>query len=168
MVHPWSRQRVGRVLNTGGVVEVTEVREGVTAARVIFGCEPITLGDRVVPFSVPPFPPAEKVAQPTTKQLEGTVINAVYMLEIPAQRQIVFMDVGRGQGVSPGDVFAIYRPSPPAVNPLDGQRVGLPPERRGEATVLRVTDTTATAVISDSANYTQPGDRVALSRQMQP
>jgi hypothetical protein len=168
VVHPGTGERVGRVLNTGGVVEVTEVREGVVAARVILGCDPITVGDRVIPFSVPPFPPAERVAQPTTKQIEGTVISAVYMLEIAAQQHIVFMDVGKGQGVNPGDVFAIYRPSPPAVNPLNGQRVSIPPERRGEATVLRVTESTATAVISDSANYTQPGDRVALSRQMQP
>jgi hypothetical protein len=76
--------------------------------------------------------------------------------------------VGKKQGVNPGDVFAIYRPSRPAVNPLNGEVVGIPPERRAEATVLRVTETTATAVISDSADYTQPGDRVALSRQMQP
>jgi hypothetical protein len=168
VIHSQTGQRVGRVLNTGGVVEVTGVREGVVAARVILGCDPITPGDRVVPFSMPPFPPADKVAQPTTKELEGTVINAAYMLEIPAQQQLVFMDVGKGQGVNPGDVFAIYRPSRPAVNPLTGQVVGIPPERRGEATVLRVTETTATAVISDSASFTQPGDRVALSRQMQP
>lgn len=168
LIHPWTRQRAGRILNTGGVVEVTGLREGVVVARVIFGCDPITLGDRVVPFSVPPFPPAEKVAQPATKQLEGTVINTVYTLDIVAQQQVVFMDVGKGQGVNPGDVFAIYRSSRPAVNPITDQPVGIPPERRAEATVLRVTDSTATAVISDSTNYSQAGDRVVLSRQMQP
>jgi LysM repeat protein len=168
MVHPSTRQRAGRVLNTGGVVEVTGLREGVVVARVIFGCDPITLGDRVTPFSVPPFPPAEKVAQPATRQLEGTVINAMYMLEVVAQQQVVFMDVGKGQGVNPGDVFAIYRSSRPAVNLITDQLVGIPPERRAEATVLRVTESTATAVISDSTNYSQAGDRVVLTRQMQP
>jgi LysM repeat protein len=168
VMHPYSRRGVGRVLYAAGVVEVTGLREGIVLGRVILGCDPITLGDRVVPFSMPPFPPAEQVAKPTTRQLEGAVVAAYYQLQMVAQQQVVFMDVGKAQGVNPGDVFAIYRPSPPVVDGATGRVVDIPPERRGEATVLRVTDATATAVISVSARDSRPGDTVVLSRQIQP
>jgi LysM repeat protein len=168
VTHPWTRQGVGRVLYAAGILEVTGLRGEVALARVIYSCDPMTLGDRVVPFSMPPFPPADKVAQPATRQLEGAIIDAARQLHSVAQQQIVFLDLGRTQGVNPGDVFAIYRPSQPVVNPATGQTVAIPPERRGEATVLRVTDTTSTAVISESARDSSPGDHVVLSRQIQP
>jgi LysM repeat protein len=168
VVHPFSRRSVGRVMYAAGVIEVTGLREGVALGRVIVGCDPITLGDRLVPFSMPPFPSADQVAKPATRQLEGAIVAAYYQQQMVAQQQVVFMDVGRAQGVNPGDVFAIYRPSPPAVDAATGRAVGIPPERRGEATVLRVTDATATAVISESARDSRPGDLVVLSRQIQP
>jgi len=168
VTHPWTRRGVGRILYSAGILEVTGLRGEVALARVIYSCDPMTLGDRVLPFSMPPFPPADKVAQPTTRQVEGAIVDAARQLHNVAQQQIVFMDVGRAQGVNPGDVFAIYRPSLPVVNPTTGKIVAIPPERRGEATVLRVTDTTSTAVISESARDSSPGDLVVLSRQIQP
>jgi hypothetical protein len=168
LTHPWSRRGVGRILNAAGILEVTGLQGEVALARVIYSCDPMTLGDRVLPFSMPPFPPADKVAQPTTKQVEGAIVDTNRQQGIVAQQQIVFLDVGQVQGVNPGDVFAIYRPSLPVVDPTTGRAVKIPPERRGEATVLRVTPTTSTAVISESARDSRPGDLVVLSRQIQP
>jgi hypothetical protein len=168
LTNPWTRRGAGRVLYAAGVLEVGRLSGEVAIARVIYSCDPITLGDRVLPFSMPPFPPADKVAQPTTRQVEGTIIDAARQQHHVALQQIVFMDVGKAQGVNPGDVFAIYRPSLPVINPSTGETVRIPPERRGEATVLRVTETTSTAVISESSNDSSPGDLVVLSRQIQP
>jgi hypothetical protein len=80
---------------------------------------------------------------------------------------MVYLDVGTGQGIGPGDVFAVYRPNLPAVNTAIGEVVPIPPDRLGEAVVIRVTNTTATAVISASAKELRAGDRVVLSRQIQ-
>ncbi len=168
LTHPWTRRGAGRILYSAGVLEVTELRGEVAVARIIFGCDPMTLGDRVLPFSMPPIPPADKVAQPTTRQLEGAIIDAARQQRTVALQQIVFLDVGRTQGVNPGDVFSIYRPSLPVANPTTGGVVAIPPELRGQATVIRVTETTSTAVISESARDSSPGDSVVLSRQIQP
>jgi len=166
--HPWTGRATGRILYSAGALEVTGLSGEVALARVIYSCDPMTLGDRVLPFSMPPFPPADKAAQPTTRQVEGAIVDAARLQRTVALQQIVFLDVGQAQGVNPGDVFAIYRPSLPVANPTTGATVVIPPERRGEATVLRVTETTSTAVISESARDSSPGDRVVLSRQIQP
>ena len=81
---------------------------------------------------------------------------------------MVYLDVGSDQGVGPGDVFAVYRPSGASPNPLTGQAVSIPPERLGEATAIRVTNSSCTAVLTASEKEIRDGDRVVLSRQIQP
>ncbi|MBI2116045.1 MAG: LysM peptidoglycan-binding domain-containing protein [candidate division NC10 bacterium] len=167
LIHPRSRQSLGRILYTLGVMEVTDVRDRTVQARISYGCEPISHGDRVVPFALAPFP-EDKIARPATRQVEGTIADSARRVEHIALQHLVFLDVGSDQGIRPGDVFAIYRPSPPAVIPATGKEIGIAPERLGEAVVIRVTERTATAVITASSKESQPGDRVVLSRQIQP
>jgi len=167
VIHPHSKQRMGRTLHTLGVLEVTEVRDRTARSRVIYGCEAITIGDRVAPFALAPFP-EDKIAKPATRQVEGVVLDAARPLQLYGLQHLVYLDVGVGQGIAPGDVFAVYRPSVPAVNTATGQQVPIAPERLGEAVVIRLTEKTATAVISVSAKEILAGDRVVLSRQIQP
>jgi hypothetical protein len=167
VIHPRTRQSLGSALHTLGVLEVTEVRDRTIGGRVIYACDAITVGDRVAPFVLPPFP-ADKIAQPATRQVEGTIVNAVRPVQLYALQHLVYLDVGVGQGIGPGDVFAIYRPSVPFVNPVTSQEQAISPERRGEVVVIRVTERTATAVVSASGREIQAGDRAVLSRQIQP
>lgn len=167
VIHPRTRQSLGRILFTLGLLEVTDVRDRTLQARVSSSCEAINLGDRVVPFSPAPFP-EDKIARPATREVEGTIADSARGIQLTAIQALVFLDVGSDQGIGPGDVFAIYRPSPPAVNPATGKEVPIAPDRLGEAVVIRVTERTATAVISASSKESQAGDRVVLSRQIQP
>ena len=167
VIHPQSKLRMGRTLHTLGVLEVTEVRDRTARSRVIYGCEAITVGDRVAPFTLPPFP-EDKIAKPATRQVEGVVLDAARPVQLYGLQALVYLDVGAGQGIVPGDVFAVYRPSAPAVNKATGQPVPIAPERLGEAVVIRLNEKTATAVISKVAKEILLGDRVVLSRQIQP
>ena len=56
VIHPRTRKSLGRILFTLGLLEVTDVRDRTVRTRVSYGCEPISLGDRVVPFTLAPFP----------------------------------------------------------------------------------------------------------------
>lgn len=167
VIHPRTKRGLGRVLLTLGVLEVTEVRGTTIGARVMYSCDALSVGDRVIPFAPAAFP-EDKVAQPTRRQVEGTVVDTPRSLQLLALQHLVFLDVGQGQGIGPGDVFALYRPSAPVVNPGTGKAQLIPPERRGEAVVIRVTAQTATAVVTVSGRESQAGDRVVLSRQIQP
>lgn len=165
--HPWQGTVVGRTLSTLGVLEVTEVRDKTVRARIAYSCEAMAIGDRVGPLVLAPFP-EDKIPQPASRQVEGFIVDSVRSLEHLGLQTTVFLDVGKDKGISPGDVFAIYRPSSPAAGPETGQLFPIMPDRLGEATVIRVTDTNSTAVITASGREIHAGDRVVLSRQIQP
>jgi hypothetical protein len=167
VVHPTGRISLGRILHTEGILEVQEVRDRTVRTRLIVGCEAINNGDRVAAFSLSPFPEG-KIAQPATRRVEGVLLDSANGADILGSQQIVFLNVGKDQGIIPGDVFAIYRLSEPAANPQTGQLFPVPPERLGEAVIIRVTDATSTAVITASSKETRDGDSVVLSRQIQP
>lgn len=167
VVHPWRKQVLGRSLFTLGILEVTEVRDRTVLGRVAYGCEAINVGDRVAPFALAPFP-EDKVAQPTSRQVEGVIVENPRRLQILGFQHALYLDVGKDQGIGPGDVFAIYRASEPAVNLASGQVFPIPPVRLGEAVVIRVTRATCTAVITASAKEIRAGDQFVLSRQIEP
>jgi hypothetical protein len=165
--HPWQRTVLGRALNTLGVLEVTEVQDKTVRARITYSCEAMAIGDRVGPLVLVPFP-EDKIPQPASRQVEGFIVDSPRLLQHLSLQSTVYLDVGRDKGISPGDVFAIYRPNLPAANPGTGQLFPIMPDRLGEATVIRVTETNSTAVITVSGKEIHAGDRVVLSRQIQP
>jgi LysM repeat protein len=167
VIHPWQKKALGRALNTLGILEVTEVRDRTVRVRVMYSCENMSAGDRVVPFVLAPFP-EDKIAQPTTREVEGVIVDTPRRLQLLGLQTVVYLNVGKSQGIGPGDVFAIYRPSAPRADLTTGQVFPIPPERLGEAVVIRVTDSACTAVIWASAKEIRAGDWVVLSRQIQP
>jgi LysM repeat protein len=167
VVHPTSRISLGRILHTEGILVVQEVRDRTVRARVIVSCEAINTGDRVAEFNLAHFPEG-KIARPATRTVEGVILNSASGAESLALQEVVFLNVGKDQGIVPGDIFAIYRTSVPAANPQMGQQFPVPPERLGEAVIVRVTDATSTAVITASSKESRDGDPVVLSRQIQP
>jgi hypothetical protein len=166
LAHPVTRRPLGRILHTLGILEVREVRDRVLKARVAYSCDTLHLGDRVVPLQVTPLPERPATTQ-ASRAVEGVVVASPRSDQLLALQQLVFLDVGAGQGIRSGDVFAVYRSHLPAVDPA-GAAVPIPPERLGEAVVLRVTPGTATAVLTASRKESHPGDRVVLSREVQP
>ena len=165
--HPEQRNTLGRTLSTLGVLTVTEVRDRTVLARILYSCEAMMIGDRVGPLVLAPFP-ADKIPQPTSRQVEGYIVDSTRPQQLLGLQSMVYLDVGKDKGINPGDVFAIYRLSAAAVSPSTGQVFPIPPVRMGEATVIRVTATNSTAVITASAVEMRAGDRAVLSRQILP
>jgi hypothetical protein len=165
--HPWQKNVLGRALLTLGVLEVMDVWDTTVRARIIYSCEAMSVGDRVGPLSLAPFP-EDKIPQPTSQQVEGFIVDNPQTLKLLGLQHAAYLDIGKDKGIGPGDVFAIYRPSSPAANLATGQVVPIPPQRLGEATIIRVTDISCTAVITASGKEIRAGDQVVLSRQIQP
>jgi len=167
LAHPVTRRPLGHILSTLGVLEVQEVRDRVAKARIAYSCDSVQAGDLVTRLAVTPLPEQPATA-PASRSVEGVVVASPRAEDLLGLQQLVFLDVGAGQGIQVGDVFAIYRPHVPAVNPAGGAPFPMPPERLGEAVVLRLTPGTATAVLTASRKESHAGDRVVLSRQRQP
>jgi LysM repeat protein len=166
LLQPRSGQPISRVLYVLGLVEVKEVRDRVVLGKVSYSCGAMQLGDLVVPYTPAQFP-EDKIARPAQRSVEGVILDDLRGEQLIGQLQVVFLNVGRAQGVGSGDVVAIYRLSPLAVNAA-GTVFAIPAERLGEAVIIRVTDQTATAAVTDSKHEIRIGDRVVLSRQIAP
>jgi hypothetical protein len=167
LVHPWKRRALGRALNTLGILEVTEVLDRTVRARIIYSCEEMRVGDRVGPLTLAPFPEG-KIPKLTTRQVEGIVVDNPRRIQAIGLQHVMYLDVGKRQGINPGDVFAIYRPINPRANLATRQVFAIPSERLGEVVVVRVEDNASTAVIAASAREIQTGDQAVLSRQIEP
>jgi LysM repeat protein len=100
----------GKVVVPTGVARVTEVQRRQVLADVIMQFYPIHDGQLVLPLE--PFKdPGEVRPTPVEEGLEGTVIAARDLHVLPGPQQIVFINRGRAEGVSPGDVFDVFKPA---------------------------------------------------------
>jgi hypothetical protein len=166
IIDPKTGASAGRVLYVLGLLEVTDVKDRVARARISYSCGPITVGDRVAPFAPTAFP-EDKTPQPARRSVNGAVLDSLRGEALMGLQQFAFVDVGVNQGIGPGDIFALMRQYSPAVTSA-GAMLPLPPDRLGDAVVLRVTDRGATVLLTASAREVRVGDVAVLSYQIAP
>jgi LysM repeat protein len=100
----------GQVVVPTAVARVTEVQRHQVLADVIMQFYPVRDGQLVLPLE--PFKdPGEVRPTPVEQGLEGTVIAAREVHVLPGPQQILFINRGRAEGVSPGDVFEVFKPA---------------------------------------------------------
>ncbi len=166
IIDPRTGASAGRVLYALGLLEVTDVKDRVAQARVSYSCGPLVVGDRVVPFAPMAFPEAA-TPQPARRSVSAAVLDSLRGEAMLGLQQIAFVDAGANQGVAPGDIFALLRQYGPAVTSA-GAVLPMPPDRLGDAVVLRVTDRSATVLLTASAREIRVGDLAVLSHQITP
>jgi hypothetical protein len=98
-----------------GQLRITEVKERVSVAQVTNACETILLGDllRPVPQRVSPLVRTQveldQFSDPNGKQ-QGRIVMARDLQILLARNQIVYIDLGREDGIKTGDYLTVYRP----------------------------------------------------------
>lgn len=98
-----------------GMLRVVSVKERVSVALVTSACDTLLLGDllRSAPQRVAPLAREEsafdRFAEPSGKQ-RGRIVLARESRETLSVDQIVYIDLGTEDNVSPGDYLTIYRP----------------------------------------------------------
>jgi hypothetical protein len=100
----------GKVVVPVGVARITEVQRQQVLGDLIMQFYPVHDGNLVLPLE--PFKdPGEVRPTPVEEGLEGTVIAARDVHVLPGPQQILFINRGRAEGVSPGDVFEVFKPA---------------------------------------------------------
>jgi hypothetical protein len=122
-------------------------------------CADIHPGDYATPFQKVSVPmilrrPAADRLTPSTGKVEGSVVDIADDSMISGMNDLVTINLGSANGVSPGNVFAVFKVMYP----------GVPTSRNviGEMIVISVRERTATAKITYSADAIMAGDRVEL------
>jgi len=164
--HPISGQDVGYLNTPMGVVEITEVAPDHAKARVLTSYEPISKGDRLMPYRKRT---EEIVLQDGTEPKEGRIVVAKGQIRLSGDRQIVFIDLGEDNNVKAGNRFEVYR-EPRVRRYYEGQvtAVGeellgsLMSEPVGEILVLSAEKETAAAIVTKTKVELYPGERVRM------
>jgi hypothetical protein len=140
-----------------GWVRILAVQGETAMAEVVQACLDVQVGDYLKPFEpipVPLLPVQDPVTRltPETGRMRGRIAASLDDLGTLAQGYLVSIDLGREDGVVPGNVFTIFR------YVYDNA----PRKVLGELAVLTVQGSSATARIMESYDYIEVGDLVEL------
>jgi chemotaxis protein MotB len=148
--HPTTGQYLGHLVNRLAVVQVTQIDKDLTTVQIMRAYAAVSPGDPVMKFVLPTDEGAA-VDQPTAGDVEGRVVDSqsnMGIMNLVAQRNIVYLDRGREDGIRPGDRMDVLRSGG-----------SLPQRVVGELKILSMEDRTATALITKSVSRILKGDR---------
>ena len=146
--HPTNGRYVGNLFSIIGVVRVVKMDNELATGKIDHGYMWIAPGDMLMPFSLPSMEDAA-IAGTSSPDTAGMVIEIQTPRTLVAQNNIVYLDLGRTDGLRIGDRFEVRR-----------SRRGFPTEPIGEVKILAVEDMTATALIVRALMPFAIGDQV--------
>lgn len=183
---------MGTVWEDEGRLKVIDVRPDVAIAQVQHSCNYVQRGDIVLPFverPAPPLKPEEKWDRfaPANGKALAMVITGQKFQQQVGRNDVVYINLGSGQGVKVGDYFRIFRyqdahhekayQTPRFAFDVAGNLgptygfgavpskhnwTNVPREDIGEAIVLRTAPNSSTVVITLSLREIYAGDYVEL------
>ena len=151
--HPTTGQYLGYLVNRLAVVQVTEIDKDLPTVQIVRAYAAVSPGDPVMKFVLPTDEGAA-VGQSSSGDMEGRVVESqsnMGIMNMVAQRNVVYLDRGREDGIRPGDRMEIVRSGG-----------SLPQRVVGELKVLSLEDRTATALITKSISRILKGDRFRM------
>jgi hypothetical protein len=147
-----------------GAVEITRVRPDFVLGRIVASYRPIKVGDLLMPY-YRRLPLIGMHQSP--KGLEGRIIESEEHQSMFGEGAIAFIDKGEQEGVSPGQLYWIYKQEKYRINPKDKSETTLTPVLLGELLVLHTEKTTATVMITDSRTAINPGSKIISPFKME-
>lgn len=152
-----------------GELQITSVKQGKRAqARITDANAEIERGSRVGPLmkqfkSVPPVR--------NEVDLQGTIVAMLAQNQLIGQGEVVFMDIGKGTGIKPGNrLFVVRRGDAFDEKDDTADQVGqddrsFPARALGEVVVIQVGDTIAVGLVDRVTEEMGVGDLVMMRKQ---
>ena len=191
VLDPSTRGELGTYYKDIGTIQIQSVEQKSATARVVLSCEGMLKGDLVVPNKPKPIVEFNgNLSNPLTpvppRGLSSTILMAKDDARELAAGQFCFIQLGKRDGVKPGDQFIVLRPYPAydskdmAVggtvasstyspmskgsyrHKLNSNLHGrtLPPKVLGDIVIVEVGDAISTGKIINSMSEIEPGDLV--------
>jgi hypothetical protein len=163
--HPRTGESMGRLIRVAGVCRVLRTEAQTSIAKIEHCYIAVEPGDPVVSYE-----PAQDVyinPQPVASDLDAWVVGIKDPDRSAAfSYDIVYLDKGSRDNISPGDMFAAYKPGTTAVTPA-GEDVRTSDVEIAEVVVLATGSSTSAAIVSMnvSTDLVEVGDRLRLVRR---
>ncbi|HKQ34941.1 MAG TPA: OmpA family protein [Nitrospiraceae bacterium] len=151
--HPATGQYLGYLVIRLAVVQVSQVDKNLTTVQIVRAYAAVSPGDPVMKFVLPTDEGAA-VDQLSAGDVEGQIVEFqtnMGVMNLLAQRNIVYLDRGREDGIRSGDRMEVVRTGG-----------NLPRRVVGELKILSVEDRTATALVTKSISRILKGDRFGV------
>lgn len=148
--HPATRQYLGELIHQFGVVKVVAIEGQFAHGQLVASFAPIGPGDMLTRF-VPPTVESRSESGRAAADVHGIIVDFPANRMLVGQMQVVYLDIGRNDGLQVGDYFEIYR--------VGG---GLPRRVIGEVKVLSLEDSTSTVLVTKAIAPLLIGDRVGM------
>ncbi len=160
---------IGHQVMIRGVIEITEVGDKVSYARVVKAYESIESGHLLMPYQKLENP--TPVATETDKTIEGYIVAAKRDKIGLMNDDVIYIDKGWDDQVRPGDHFEVY--SIPTIEENVWYKPGpkttaLLPYVLGKIKVIATQKKTATAIVVKSRLDMQIGDKIRFKRSNHP
>jgi len=180
--------RLGHLYQEVGRLRIDHSENGYAVALIETGCQPIIAGDLVIPFhdkgsfTVQPRTTSFQVFGVPLPRRHGMIVMASEFDYIFGLHKIVYINLGSGTGLKPGDYLRISRTYDPSKMP-EGNRLSLetpdyddtqrrplvispkkmknwPVKGLGEMMVISTTPETATCIVTMALEDLEVGDLV--------
>lgn len=182
---------MGQAYTNVGRIKVVDVRPPLAVAQIVMSCEPLQRGDILQPMAEKPFP---KIKDPATfdrfspddpklwKDKHAMVVSTDAYMAAAGKNTVIYVNLGKGQGVKFGDYFRIFRYQGSQSETLaktlpDGYQYKLfgfgtaekkydwkdiPRQVVGEGVVLNLSQNSATVLVTYAWTTVYAGDYVEL------
>ncbi|TET18728.1 MAG: LysM peptidoglycan-binding domain-containing protein, partial [Candidatus Cloacimonadota bacterium] len=154
---------LGKIVHILGKLLVMEVVENSSSAEIIQSFDIIKIHDMIKPFRPVEIPTFISLMKPNVS-IEGRIAAAKIDDRTIIPFQIVYINLGKTDGIATGDYFEIFREGKKVADPGPKKKVKLPEVKVGALQVLRTTNESATCYITDIyANIDiEPGETIRL------
>lgn len=160
--HPITGKPIGRFYSYVGRVRVLSVQEETAIAEIVHGCMPVRVGAALTPYEPEPVPLARRTlpvgvndpVSPEVLKAAPMIVRTERNLVTIGRDHLVYLDLGEQAGVTPGDIYSIYRMNPK----------GHPPVVIGELGILSVREKSSVAKVIESRYAVYVGDRIDPKR----
>ena len=157
---PGGKKKAGDLVAVPAQVLIVSTKDDIATAKIEKSHSILFVGDMIL-SPLPPPPPAMPVR--SLKNVEGSLILSAEDSRNITEKEVVFIDRGRKDGVIPGDLFSIYQTGFFSKETVKN-RSRLPEFKVGELVVVSVEEETSTALVTQSSQEIHVGDKVASGR----
>ena len=158
---PGSKKKIGDLVAVPGQIVIVSAKEDVATAKIEKSHSIFFAGDLLLA----PLPPApSSIPIRSLGDVEGSVLLSLEDSRNITEKEIVFIDRGRKDGLIPGDLFSVYQTGFLTPEALKANET-LPKFKVGELVVVSVQEETSTALVTQSSQEIHVGDRVVSGRR---
>jgi hypothetical protein len=158
--HPVSKVILGSKIVPLGTMKLTEMEKKTSRAAITYSFREIENGAYLMPYR---DRKREVFLRGADRNLSGYIVETLHGTIINGAGEIVYLDLGKEQGLMTGNMLYVVRDVVPEQSIFDFRPLGkLPDEVLGAVVVVDVGKNTATALVVKSINAIYRGDRVEL------